>query len=119
LIIEICNKYPGEYTPISRGEIRFQIVCAYIYENDSLLKFNVLKYELYGTISEGNIERYHMSSGPFLSSHMKSILSSIDIEGLSEYYLQNVYVQDINGNVLLFKEKRNLYDIYYGDKNNE
>jgi hypothetical protein len=34
-------------------------------------------------------------------------------------YFQNVYLRDTNGNVLLFKEKRNLYDIHYKEKDDE
>jgi hypothetical protein len=121
VIIKICKHYPNHRSDFSiiYGEPAPK-VHAYIYENDSLIKFHIVSYELYYIDSIGNQKRLHPSSGNTITNQCKIVLSSIEeIEDTKNIYFQNVYLQDPNGNVLLFKEKRNLYDIHYKEKDDE
>jgi hypothetical protein len=122
IIIEISSNYPNYKSGYKYAVygVPPSEVHAYIYENDSLLKFYIVSYELYYIDSIGNQKRLHPSSGNTITNQCKIVLSSIEeIEDTKNIYFQNVYLQDPNGNVLLFKEKRNLYDIHYKEKDDE
>jgi hypothetical protein len=88
VIIKICKHYPNHRSDFSiiYGEPAPK-VHAYIYENDSLLKFYIVSYELYYIDSIGNQKRLHPSSGNTITNQCKIVLSSIeDIEDTKNMY---------------------------------